>query len=314
MTEDEYADVRTLLRERSASPRHRVDVDEVIRRGRRSRRIRRADQALAVGAVLAVVVGVGVLVSRPQGSTPPARPTPTPSRISPTPYGSVVYPLPTSGSTPHSQGQQTVLSGSVVLDGHGCVVVDPGRGARTAVVWPHGTTARRSAAGAVQILAPDGSVAATTGDRVAMGGGALSEPDADPCVSAYDNVFVVVQAPPYATRHDTPKVILDAVANARRNGTVVGPVEWVESTWGGIQEHLLAGSEDPRMPMYVVETRGHVVLGPPATGPGGEAPTTGTVLIQCVPVAGADRGPGSSTVTDGVIDLSVLGPVHVLEP
>jgi hypothetical protein len=313
MTEDEYADVRTLLRERSASPQHRVDVDEVIRRGRRSRRIRRADQALAVSAVLAVVVGVGVLVSRPQGSTPPTGPTPTASRISPTPFGSTVYPLPTSGWTPGSAARQALLSGTVVLDGHGCVVVDAGRGALTAVVWPRGTTARRSAAGAVQILAPDGSVAATTGDRIAVGGGGLGTADPDPCVAAYDNVFVVMQPPPYAAHRDTPKVILAAVANARRYGSVVGTVEWVETTWRGIAAHISASSDDPRVPMYVIQTRGHFVLGPLAPGPGGE-PLTGTVLVQCVPVAGADRGPGSYWVSDAVIDISVLGPVHVLEP
>ena len=314
MTDDEYADVRTLLGERVPSPRRRVDVDEVIRRGRRSRRIRRADQALAVAAALAVVIAAGVLVSRPHESSSPVGPSPTAATVGPSPFGSVVYPLPMSDWTPGSNALQALLTGTLRLDAHGCVVVDGGRGVLTAVVWPRGTTGRRTAGGAVEILAPDGSVAAATGDRVAVGGGgAGSAADSDPCVSAYGDTFVVMQPPPYTAHRDTPKAVLDAVAYAGRNGSIRGPVEWVSTTWGGIGAHITASSGDPHMPMYVVQARGDFVL-TRAPRPSGEPAPAGTVLLQFVPAAGVDRGPGGYEAWYAVTDLSVLGTVHVLYP
>ena len=312
MTDDEYADVRTLLRERTASPQRRVDVDEVIRRGRRSRRIRRADQAFAVGAVLAVVLVAGVLVSRPHESTPPVGPSPTASTVIPSPIGSTAYPLPTSDWTPGSSALLALLTGTVAMDAHGCVVVDAGRGALTAVVWPRGTTGRRTAGGAVEILAPDGSVAAATGDTVAMGGGAGGTPDPDPCVRAYGGAFVVMQAPPYTTQRDTPKEVLKAVASARSNGTVRGPVEWVETTLAEVAARAGGPSGDPLLPMYVVQAHGDFVLAS-ALRPQGAGPPSGTVMIQFVAAHGV-AGPGGYGASNTSSDLSAYGTVHLVYP
>jgi hypothetical protein len=308
MTDDEYADVRTLLREHAASPQHRVDVDEVIRRGRRARRIRRADRALAVGTVLAVVVAAGVLVAgvlvaRPHESTSPVGPSPTASSVA----------LPTSDWAPGDPANLALLTGTLTLEANGCVVVDAGGGALTAVVWPRGTTGRKTAGGAVEILAPDGSVAAATGDRVAVGGGAGGTPVPNPCVTAYGGAFVVMQAPPYTADRGAPKAVVDAVANARREGTFTGPVEWIETTRNKAAALTRAVPEATDLPVYVVQMQGDFVLDS-APRPAGATSPRGTVLMVILPVVASDQFGGEVSLTNTAADLGPYGTVHVLYP
>jgi hypothetical protein len=75
MTEDQgFEDLRTLIRTFDIDPITRPDADEVIRRGRRHRRIRAMDKALAAVAVAAVLVGIAVVATGEVrgGAAPPA--------------------------------------------------------------------------------------------------------------------------------------------------------------------------------------------------------------------------------------------------
>jgi hypothetical protein len=309
MTDDEYADVRTLIREHAASPQHRIDVDEVIRRGRRSRQIRVADQVLAVAAVIAVAVTAGALLTRPHATSSPVGPTPTPRATA----SGAAFEVPTSSWKPGDAANQALLTGTLRTDDDGCVVVDSGGGHVTAVLWPAGTTGRRAAAGAIQLVTADGDVAASSGDRIAVGGGFGAASSTDRCLAAYSEPFTVMQAPPYTADGGAPKAVLDAVANARTSGPVQGVVQWVETTTQKAAALTSAGPGSPDVPIYIVQIQGDFVLDA-APRPKGAASPTGTVLRTFVPIGDPDQGGGGGSLTSSVADLSPYGTVHVLYP
>jgi hypothetical protein len=63
----------------------------------------------------------------------------------------------------------------------------------TAILWPHGYTARSTDTGAVEVLNSAGAIVARAGDQFSAGGGAdaPSSRIAGRCVDGYQQVFVV---------------------------------------------------------------------------------------------------------------------------
>jgi len=110
-----------------------------------------------------------------------------------------------------------------------------------------------------------------------------------------------------------PAAVLQAVAEAKTEGTVSGPVEWVRTTSQKVAALSHDGPGSPDIPIYAVHLSGHFVLNSAFVPPGGKIPT-GTELVVFIPVASTDQGGDGVLLNDGPIDLSPYGEVHTFQP
>jgi hypothetical protein len=96
---DDDSQARARLREFDLGPLPELDLDDLIRRGHRHRRMRFVDRALAAAAVVLLVAGAVFGLTRLTGHRDPdvVAPSPTPTATAPTPPPS---PAPTALGTP----------------------------------------------------------------------------------------------------------------------------------------------------------------------------------------------------------------------
>jgi len=146
-----------------------TDLDAAVQVGRRRRRRRTGAVLLSSAAVL---LAGGLLLSGAltHGTSQP-----------PAASGGGQVPIPTSTWRPGDDGMAALLEGTLVKDASGCLVVDG-----LVIVWPADYTARRTAAGSVEVLNADGEVVARTGAKLRAGGGSSPVGVSGPCTSGTD--------------------------------------------------------------------------------------------------------------------------------
>ena len=193
---DEFTDVRNLLRDGHVQSLRPVDVDSVLRAGRRRRSIMTVDRILAV-TVLAVLTGsAAVLVLR---SEPQSTPVPLPAAAgTSSPSEGVTVPLHvlTSTWTNGDASMRVLLRGRLAVNGAGCLVVQ-GKSTETVVIWPGGYQAHLKSSGIVEVSDSTGKTVAATGHEVALGGGPSPRAALGPCASPSAVGFSVQAAPPF---------------------------------------------------------------------------------------------------------------------
>lgn len=134
--------------------------------------------------------------------TPTVAPTPSVSSletVQPNLLGDMPdhqFPLPTSDWKEGDFAEQALLAATLHREGR-CLVAGSARNP-TAVVWPAGFIATRSSDGIISVYNLDGSVVASSGEKVSVGGG-FGPTNIRPwknisCVGKYDGVFVVQDA------------------------------------------------------------------------------------------------------------------------
>lgn len=104
-----------------------------------------------------------------------------------------------------------------------------------------------------------------------------------------------------------------AVQQAATEGTITGPVEWIESTSHRVAAlaHEVPGSRD--IPVYVVSMQGHFVLdSAPRPSLATHSPE-GTSLVVFIPIPNNDDGGGGVVLTNGKVDLTPYGEVQTLQ-
>ena len=119
----------------------------------------RATLGLVASAALVIATAACTGASAPRVTT-----SHTPTRV-----GTAVV-LPTSNWEPTQPAMDALLSGTLMLEPDGCVVVRNGAVA-AAVIWPHGFSGNRTADGTLEVLNPKGKVVARIGQHVSYGGG-----------------------------------------------------------------------------------------------------------------------------------------------
>lgn len=158
-----------------------IDMDAVLRGGRRRHRIRVSATLGSTCVVLLAVVGVAITGFPPRQSTP-ADGTWTPT------------PVPTSGWS-GGIGRQALAVGTLKRDSNGCLVNGPGSVLR----WPKGFTGRTSSLGVVEVLNANGQVVARTGHPVHLGGGLEPGTLTGQCLTGYLVFDVESTVPPLAS-------------------------------------------------------------------------------------------------------------------
>ena len=124
-------------------------------------------------------------------------------------------------------------------------------------------------------------------------------------------------ASPRATQTAAPAVpapVIKAVAQARSDGQIEGPVEWISTTTqrAAAIDHL--GPAEPDVPIYAVQMRGRFTLDNAPRPMGAARSPHGTVLVLFIPIENFDRGGSGLTLTEATVDLSRYGNVHTFAP
>ncbi len=166
----------------------RLDVDAMVRGGRRRRRARTV-ATLGVAATVVAVVAVAVMTLRPHGQDVV---TPT----GPTGSTGVAVTLPTSQWRDGDPGMSALLIVTLSLTAEGCIVGGTDAGA-TALIWPAGYTAERFDGVAV-VRDPSHRIVAQTGQEVRLGGGYGSAASGR-CIDGYAAAWTIEQDPPFVT-------------------------------------------------------------------------------------------------------------------
>ena len=109
-----------------------------------------------------------------------------------------------------------------------------------------------------------------------------------------------------------PALVMQAALDIRREGTVVGPVQWVRTTEKAAAAFTgyVPGSFDQEV--YLVEVQGQFVLGD-APRPAGASSLRGTTIVLTVPLVSSEHGGSGLRMGRGPMDLTYLGPVHTFE-
>ena len=106
-----------------------------------------------------------------------------------------------------------------------------------------------------------------------------------------------------------PAKVVAAVADAHRDGTVTGPVQWVATTTTSFASVSGSGPGAADVPIYVVEMQGHFVLDNAPRPPGAKSPR-GSIMILLVPVGDGAQGGAGVLLRPTVTDLSSYGDAH----
>ena len=106
-----------------------------------------------------------------------------------------------------------------------------------------------------------------------------------------------------------PDKIVAAIADARREGTITGPVQWVSTSTKGFASVSGSGPGAADVPIYAIEMRGRFVLDN-APRPAGAKSPEGSIMIVLVPVGDGDQAGGGVLLRPTVTDLSSFGHAH----
>jgi hypothetical protein len=110
-----------------------------------------------------------------------------------------------------------------------------------------------------------------------------------------------------------PAAVLQAVTEAKTEGTLTGPVEWVLTTSHRVASLSHDGPGTADVPIYAVHMSGEFVLNS-APRPAGAKSPRGTEMVVFVPVTSSDQGGGGLLLNDQPVDLSPYGEVHTFQP
>ena len=111
-----------------------------------------------------------------------------------------------------------------------------------------------------------------------------------------------------------PAAVMKAVARARSDGQIVGPVEWISTTTQRAAAIDHTGPAEPDVPIYAVQMRGRFTLDNAPRPMGAARSPHGTVLVLFIPIENFDRGGSGLTLTEATVDLSRYGNVHTFAP
>jgi hypothetical protein len=106
-----------------------------------------------------------------------------------------------------------------------------------------------------------------------------------------------------------PPLVMAAALDARREGTVVGPVQWLRTTSKAAEAFSGYTPGRPDQQIYLVQVQGQFVLDS-APRPMGAPSPTGTAMVLVIPLVTSDQGGGGLRMGQGPMDLSYLGDVH----
>jgi hypothetical protein len=112
-----------------------------------------------------------------------------------------------------------------------------------------------------------------------------------------------------AIESTAPAKVVAAIADARREGTITGPVQWVSTSTKGFASVSGSGPGAADVPIYAVEMQGHFVLDN-APRPSGAKSPEGSIMIVLVPVGDGEQGGAGVLLRPTVTDLSSFGDVH----
>jgi len=110
-----------------------------------------------------------------------------------------------------------------------------------------------------------------------------------------------------------PAPVMKAVARARSDGQIEGPVEWISTTTRRAAAIDHTGPAGPDVPIYAVQMRGRFTLDMTPRPVGAQSPS-GTVLVVFIPIEDSDQGGVGLTLTESTVDLSLYGTVHTFAP
>lgn len=116
----------------------------------------------------ALAVAMAIVISALTACTPSPDPSPDPT---PTPEA----PRIVTSTTPTLSGMEALMTATLVIDEDGCVFAKT-LGGRSGLVWPDGYSVRRDA-GSFDVVDAAGDVVASSGEDLAIGGGAAGPPD-----------------------------------------------------------------------------------------------------------------------------------------
>jgi hypothetical protein len=116
-------------------------------------------------------------------------------------------------------------------------------------------------------------------------------------------------SPTSVVENTAPAKVVAAVTNARRDGTVSGPVQWVATTTRGFSSVSGSGPGAADVPIYVVEMQGHFVLNSAPRPPGAKSPQ-GSSMMLLVPMGDGAQGGAGVLLRPTATDLSAFGVVH----
>jgi hypothetical protein len=182
----EHDDVRGALAQLLAdAPPMRLTVGDHVRHGHTLRARRRGRIASAAAGVLAVAAVAVIALPHWGGSRPGVSAAESPSAPAPA--------LATSNWAPGQPAELALSQGTLVLTTDGCVALGGRSGTSEPLAWPQGYTARPAGDGVVDVVAPDGTVVAHTGERVHLGGGSIGLKGLPPsrCLPTSDSVFAI---------------------------------------------------------------------------------------------------------------------------
>jgi len=110
-----------------------------------------------------------------------------------------------------------------------------------------------------------------------------------------------------------PAPVMKAVARARSDGHIEGPVEWISTTTQRAAAIDHTGPAEPDVSIYAVQIRGRFTLDNVPRPSGAQSPH-GTVLVVFIPIENSDQGGSGLTLTESTVDLSLYGTVHTFTP
>lgn len=171
-------------------------------------RVHRRRRVAIVGAVAAVaaVAGVGFVAAQVvgggEGTKGTAIAAPSGSTTPPTPLRGTVRDVPTNDWHPGDGANEALISGTLVINPRGCLVLQSSGEVPTHVLWPAGYTALVDTDGRTHLRDPSGTVVASVGDAISAGGGYGGRRSTDPCLkgkgpvaSVQSEVLVTEKAP-----------------------------------------------------------------------------------------------------------------------
>lgn len=106
-----------------------------------------------------------------------------------------------------------------------------------------------------------------------------------------------------------PAKVVAAIAEARREGTITGPVPWITTSTQRFARVSGDGPGAADVPVYAIELQGHFVLDN-APRPLGARSPEGSTMIVLVPLGDGELGGAGVVLGATVTDLSSFGDVH----
>ena len=104
-----------------------------------------------------------------------------------------------------------------------------------------------------------------------------------------------------------PAPVMKALARARSDRQIVGPVEWISTTTQRAAAIEHTGPAEPDVPIYAVQMRGRFILDNAPRPMAAARSPHGTVLVMFIPIGNSDQGGSGLTLTESPVDLSLYG-------